>query len=308
MTRTTILLALAACALGCGETFDPASRLLSPRVLALRSEPVAPATGETTTLTPLVYLPPGMAVDRYAWSWCPLPGPASEGYPCLVGEDELAGLGGGGAIPPYDLGDGETATFENSLDPALLTQVCDGSVDQPALIACDGGFPAQVRLRLTAGDTTIDVVRQLRLRFRDEDEANANPTIGALTAELDGGDAAIDDDGTVVVRRREEHPIRVDVPDDVVEPYTGRDDDGEPTDARERIILSWFVETGDLDDERTSYVPAVVPELPDALDNVWEPDPDLDSARDTSELVVVVRDDRDGVAWTRGRVTLGDAR
>lgn len=304
MSRIPIAIVTIALLAGCGEGFDPASRLTSLRVLAVQSEPVAPLTGETTTLTPLVH-PSSDATVAYAWSWCPFTGPAGEGYPCLVAEDELAALGAG-EFPPYDLGSGETASFENTLEPGVLEAACQGGEDQPALIDCLGGFPVTIKLTVTAGDERVDAVRELRLRFRDEDEANANPTIDGLVAELDDGDAAIDEAGSVTLRRREERVIRAEVPEDVVEPYTGEDDAGEPEDRRERIVLSWFVETGALRYEQTSYVPDVVPELAVALKNEWEPDPDLDFEADVSALVVVVRDDRNGVAWTRGVVTLGD--
>src|SRR5690606_24956207 len=98
--------------------------------------------------------------------------------------------------------------------------------------------------------------------------------------------------------------IGVGVPDDAVERYTGRDLEGEPIERDERIVLSWFVETGLLKYPRTSYVPDIVPSLADALENEWEPDHELDFSRDTAEVIVVVRDDREGVAWRRARVSL----
>ena len=132
---------------GCSEGFDPYNRLATPRVLAIQSDPVAPAPGETTTLSALLYEPPEDAVASMSWSWCPFAGSAAEGYPCLISEEELAELNGGDSpVPSYDLGDGETATFEHSLDPALLAAVCEGTADQPELLDCEGGFPVQLKL------------------------------------------------------------------------------------------------------------------------------------------------------------------
>ena len=56
---------------------------------------------------------------------------------------------------------------------------------------------------------------------------------------------------------------------------------------------------------RTTFIDEVEP-LEDAVENEWEPDGVDDYPRDTSQVVVVVRDDRDGVAWMSGVVTLGE--
>src|SRR5215468_7553226 len=122
MSRPAILV-LALLAAACAQDFDPYYLLNSPRVLALRSDPVAPYTDETTTLSAYVYLPPGAAVTDRAWSWCPAPGSANDGYPCLVTEAQL-----GGAVPAFDLGHGETASFKNSIAPEALRQICSQNV------------------------------------------------------------------------------------------------------------------------------------------------------------------------------------
>ena len=41
----------AAVVAGCGPGFEPPNRLNSPRVLAIKSDPVAPAFGDTTMLS-----------------------------------------------------------------------------------------------------------------------------------------------------------------------------------------------------------------------------------------------------------------
>ena len=70
-----MLLALAS---GCaGEEFDPFNRLTSLRVLAIKSEPVAPAPGEVTTLSSLLYVPEGM------------PDPNSAGYTRAVVDNAM---------------------------------------------------------------------------------------------------------------------------------------------------------------------------------------------------------------------------
>ena len=104
---------LATISIGCAEEFSPFSRLTSLRVLAVQSESAAPATGETTTLTPLLYTTPGESVDSFEWSWCPFPGAANDGYPCLITEDDLAELGEEvGEVPSFDLGTGSRRWLE----------------------------------------------------------------------------------------------------------------------------------------------------------------------------------------------------
>jgi hypothetical protein len=300
------LIVLTGLTAGCSEGFDPFNRLVTPRVLAIRSEPVAPAMGETTNLDALLYVPPDDAVASMSWSWCPFAGPSNAGYPCLISEDDLAALSGdpSAPFPPYDLGEGETASFEHSLDPALLAAACAGAADQPGLLNCDGGFPAQIKLTMrTEQGREVTSVRTLRLRFDDSQEPNQNPSVDGLRAVVGDDDQAIGDEPTVTLPRHDETVVRVAVPPAVIERYTGTDDNGDPEERAERLTITWFVESGDMKFARTVFIEDVEP-LDDAEENEWTPDNTLDYAPDTSEVVVVVRDDREGVAWTRGVVSL----
>lgn len=310
LAPAVVLALLAGPAAGCSDSFDPYNRLSGLRVLAVKSEPAAPAPGETTTLSPLVYVPPGDAVAGLRWSWCPFPGPANQGYPCLISEEELARLGGGAAedIPPYDLGGGETATFEHTLDPALLAAVCAGTADQPELLDCEGGFPVQIKLtaRSESGEE-VDSVRTLRLRFTDEHEPNLNPIVQGLRAVVGDDEVEIGAEPDVTLPRREDTIVRAEVPEESIETYTGADEDGDRGERKEQLILTWFVESGDTKSQRTTFIDDVEP-LEDAVENEWSPDAPVDYPRDTSAIVVVVRDDRDGVAWASGRVSLGEVQ
>lgn len=291
MRRFALALAAVVGAAACGPGFDPPSLLLGLRVLGVRSEPVTPAAGESTTLSALVYAPPGAAPVTYAWSWCPFPGAASDGYPCLVSEAELAELTGGAPVPPYDLGDAETATFEHTIDPDLLRTVCTGSPGQPAAVDCATGFPIQIKLVVTSGAESITAVKRLRLRFEDTHEPNANPIV-------DGLEVADE------LARRVEAPIHVLVPPESSETFMGTDERDQPIEEKERLIVSWFVETGSVGDDITAFIDGRTP-LADALENTWKPDGAEDYAPATSDLIVVVRDNRDGTSWTRTTVALG---
>jgi hypothetical protein len=311
--RTTSLLffsVLAAGALGCGEDFDPYNRLTGLRVLAIKAEPPAPALGETTTLTPLVYTPEGAGPVTFAWSWCPVPGPASEGYPCQVREEDLkeAAMAAGLAAPSFDLGTGATATLTHSLPPALLQLICADTPGLPRLsdTDCRGGFPVQILVRAKTASDELISVRTVRLRFAPDHEPNANPFIDGLTVRLedDDMDRPLTDVPEQTLPRAKDTPIKATVSPSVLEMYNGRDANLNPVRRQEELTLSWFVESGDTESARTRFaVDGFRPEK--AFENEWNPDRTKDYSRDTARLIVVIRDDRGGVGWRSAAVKLG---
>jgi hypothetical protein len=64
-------------------------------------------------------------------------------------------------------------------------------------------------------------------------------------------------------------------------------------------VLTWFVESGDTQDQNTTFIDGVIP-LAEATTNGWTPDSEARYPVDTAELIVVIRDGRNGVAWTSG--------
>jgi hypothetical protein len=302
--RKLLLLAVAALPLACGPDFDPYNRLTSLRVLAIQGEPPAPAPGETTTLTPLVFTPEPTTLT-YAWSWCPFPGSATAGYPCRLTQDDLNALAGG-AAPSLDLGSGPTAMLPNSVDPALLARLCAGEPGVPQLVDCEGGFPVQIKLTVATPDDEVTTVWTLRLRFDPATTPNTNPQIDGLAATLDGVDQPLGDMPTVTLPRRQDTVLKAAVAEADSEVYRGKDDEGVVRDdLRERLFLSWFIESGDSKDARTGFIAGQVP-LERALMNKWKPDATKDYPRDTARLVVVIRDHRGGVGWRSAIVRLGD--
>jgi hypothetical protein len=240
------VIALAMAAGGCSEDFAPFTRLTSLRVLGLQADPPTPTTGETATLKALVYMPPGTATPSYHWSWCPFPGSANDGYPCLIDEQMLADLPGGAGVPSFDLGTGETASFSNSIDPALLTAVCGGMLPgQPERLDCTNGFPMQIAVTIDNGVETVKAVSTVRLRFTPTapldppiyglDSPNAIPTIDALTAVLGGTDSDIVDPAVTTLPRDVGVRIRAAVDmATAIERYDSADDDGNPATLDER--------------------------------------------------------------------------
>jgi hypothetical protein len=311
------IVALSAGTLGCSEDFAPFTRLESLRILGVKSDPPTPATGEPATLEALVYMPPGTATPTYSWSWCPFPGSANDGYACRVTEEMLADLPGGSGVPSFDLGTGETATFTNSIDPALLTAVCGGFLPgQPERLNCTNGFPIQIALTIDNGMETVKAVTTVRLRFTPTmtldppiyglDSENAIPQIETLTAFPPGqgeGEIALSpvttlprDVGTALLATVDR--------DAAVETYDSGDDDGNPVTLTERLFITWYVETGDLDDNRTSFTNDATAPFVELQKNIWTPARSKDYAPSTARLYVVLHDNRGGVSWKFGTVNL----
>jgi hypothetical protein len=309
--ETASLAALAAVALGagCSEDFAPYNRLDTLRVLAIQSEPAAPRAGETATLTPLVFTPTADPSLTYQWRWCPLPGPAASGYRCLITEDELATiLGPGVPFPPFDLGAGPTAMLEAGLPPELLAAVCGGAVPNLPPPNCAGGFPLQVALTVRTDTDQVDAVVTERWRFDEASQApNANPTVDGLTATLAGAQSQpitdVLDVDTVTFPRDAETAIGAVVAPEASETYQGVDEEGQPGTLRERLFITWFVETGDTEDTHTSYLPDSTP-FADLLKNVWTPADSRLYARGDARLFIVLHDSRGGVGWRSGIVRL----
>lgn len=309
-----------ACA-GCDDDFDPVTRLKTLRVLAIQSDPIAPAPGEATTFRPLIYTLAAEPVLTYAWSWCPLPGPASQGYPCAVSETDLAALAAtagapAGALPPYDLGAGPTATFTHTVPPALLQAVCGqvaarngsgGGAQCPA-----EGLAVQIKLVVTTATDQIVTVRRLRLRLDNSELPNTIPVITGLVAEIGGAQVPIGKDAALVLPRAKATTIRALVPPSDSEP-TAQDPEDPTALPQERLNVSWFVESGDVDNARTGFIAASDDARTDAekfdrlTRNKWTPGRTRDYPASTSRLIAVIRDSRDGVSWTEGSVSLEGA-
>jgi len=294
---------------GCSEDFPPYNRLDGLRVLAIQSEPAAPLSGQAATLTPLVFTPTADPSLIYQWSWCPAPGPANGGHQCLITEDELGALLGPGVpFPPFDLGAAPTAMLEAGLPPELLAAVCGGAVPDLPAPNCEGGFPVQVSLTVRTDTDQVDAVVTVRWRFDEASQAaNANPSVDGLTATLAAGPAQsitdVLDADTLTFPRDAETGIGAVVAPEASETYDGLDDAGLPATLRERLFITWFVETGDSKDTHTSYLPDRTP-FEAMLNNAWTPAVHRLYPRPEARLLVVLHDNRGGIGWRSGIVRL----
>ncbi|MDR7423224.1 MAG: hypothetical protein QN159_12265 [Armatimonadota bacterium] len=316
-------LALALCA-ACAEDFAPYNRIESLRVLAIQAEPAIPAPGEIAVLTPLVHVPGPDGAVQYRWSWCPLPGPGSAGYPCLLDEATLrqqlaqAGLDPA-SLPAYDLGNDETARLAHGLPPALLAQLCaPAAPDTPPLIRCDLGFPVQVRLqvRRADGSEVVDSVRTVHLQIDERTGPNANPTLRRIYLRTAArGDQPemvyeLDDDPrSSRAFRLRSNLLVIDTDERESESFLGPDPAGQatgPVMQRERLFASWFIETGSTRREVSTLIPGEST-LRAFQENPWTPASARDFAPDTARVIVVLRDSRGGVSWKTARVGLAVA-
>jgi len=348
------LVVLALATATCSDDFTPYNRLLGLRVLALQSEPVSPTFGQTTTLTPLVFAPPGEVVS-YSWSWCPLAGPASQNAPCLVEEAQFAGFVGS-SVPAYNLGTEATATFTNKIPNEWLARLCPprsgsapgrpaaGAADAAApedaaaapsvglnvtlpaglIFDCSNGFPIQIKMVATSkkdGITTdtVTTTRKLDLTYDPAALPNTNPVISGLTAQLLKRDedritgvqgdqpeepaVALTEPASSTAIRQRKMRLNVVMPIENAEPAIDRNEMNEEVASTERLFLSWFVESGDVDDARTGYFSGKS-QLEDALKNIWRPSSVKKFPGLQSKVVVVVRDSRGGVSWAWGSANL----
>jgi hypothetical protein len=90
--------------------------------------------------------------------------------------------------------------------------------------------------------------------------------------------------------------------------YRGSNEDGQIADMRERLRLTWFVESGVTRYEQTGFIDGVTGDFAGALENRWKPGVEKDSPAAAARIVVVIRDNRGGVSWRSGAVSLGASR
>jgi hypothetical protein len=95
--------------------------------------------------------------------------------------------------------------------------------------------------------------------------------------------------------------VLADVPPATAEVYAIND--STIADQTERLFLTWFVETGDMDDQRTSFFSGST-SFDDLVKNVWTPAKTKDYSPSTARIYVVAHDSRGGVGWRGGVVNL----
>jgi hypothetical protein len=265
--------------------------------------------------------PPAAATsDAGATSNAPDAGAASDAGATAPAADAGATGDGAGAapmvamppaLPSLDLGTAETAKLRVTLPRELLMQLCTVPMGaQMAAMArgfgsipprCNGGFPVQIKLVAKTDKATVTAVRTLRLELEGGDR-HANPAVAGLAARIEGDERTLDD--TVVLPRLRQNKLVARAAEGASEPYTERDDLGNPMPSRERLWFTWFVETGDTKYERTSFIEGMTT-LEQFQENEWRPAQEKDFPGEIARVFVVVHDNRGGVGWKGTTVKLG---
>lgn len=207
--------------LSCGSDFNERSEITGLRVLAISAAPPWIVPSQAARLTPLVV---GLseaerAQLQYRWSWCPLRGPNSANFQCLVSAELLNTATGtsGISIPPdiFDLGSNPTAELGYLLQPQAVGCFCNalrgaipagcepfetiaassGEVSRfITLPPCDGTFPVSVKLDLRLGERQLLAYKDVTLVYdlSRSQALNALPDVSNLAIER------IDRDGNLI--------------------------------------------------------------------------------------------------------------
>lgn len=308
----TIASASLALGAGCSEDFDPYNEVSGFRILALRADRPTLAPGETAVIEALEVVPPGEAVRR-SWSWCPIAGSSDRGYRCAVEEAELQAaldeaVGPGVLmVPPFALSETSSAAFSHTLPPALLRGICDalGSLTLPVAITpppCDEYFQVTIRVEATAPSRTITAIKELRLLYSADGERNQNPEILGLTVrspdEPESAAKVVTAGVPFSAAREGTYTLALDVPESASEPYTvAAEVEGAPrVSVQESLVVTWFVEAGEPDSTRTTYIAGELP-IEALRQNEWTAPKAADYPGTGVRMFFVVRDDRGGASW-----------
>jgi len=282
-------LALVAVA-GCSNDFDPASYLApgSLRVLGVVADPAEAKAGETSTLT--VITPDLPTTPTYDWIVCtqpPPPGTASVDPLCL--EADMGDF----LVPVAGNGPSVTVTMPADASPTTLGGIPDKS----------GGFYVPVIARATMGEERLDTEYGLRLALPGILPANHNPVIASasLVGEpLDASPMSVTELSTdpatpTPVAVGSEPTLRLTLTPDSFEVYpqlTGTPPNTTITMTPEEPRFFWYADAGIFTNDTTGM------DQPDTQLKLDDDKHHPPRAGDRINVIVVVRDDRGGTAFT----------
>jgi hypothetical protein len=336
-SRLAVSLSAIAFAVACVEAFTPGDQLASPRVLAIRTDPVELSDDGGVTLQALIWVPGGGSPTSWSWSWCPQLGTALDNYACALNASALATLlsPDGGITIDYDAGTTATVGFSWPIPPDVLRAICaaqstdagdtdagsldagdadaglDGGADGGTVVGlrlfCGNSLSLAMLLDVTAGGRQLSATRTLTVAYDVPSSVNTNPTIDSL--EIDGG----------VLIAGHTYQLLAAVPTLASDQYLqtlrgpgqadtdgGADGGPQPPPARtitalEGLSIAWYVEQGTLGTATTTLAPG---ELDDAgIDgrdfNALGTNTWAVPANVSGQVTViaVIRDTRSGVAW-----------
>lgn len=282
---------------GCSDPFDPSNLLNGPRMLAMRATPADGVPGETLAIDALIYQHDDTSDPTYAWSWCPIVGSSRDGFPCNVSQATLQQFAGTALIPDYDLGHDPTAALPLNADLTVaLRALCDAidrgivqNIDSTVVPRCGGRIEISVFLQVQWADVADRGILSIPILLNPDPERNAHPTPG----NSDALDLAAGRDVDIQLQLQESD----------AQPYTqqliGED---APQTRYEDLTLTWFITGGDMRFDRTRYVKGNS-EFANFTSNTWTTPALADLTNLPSQLILVLRDNRGGIAWWRKQVT-----
>ncbi|HET7753728.1 MAG TPA: hypothetical protein VFK85_07440, partial [Anaeromyxobacteraceae bacterium] len=257
----------------CSSDLPSRSQLADARILAVIAEPLEIAPGESVSLRPVTWTPPGDAVAAHEWRFCPFTLGAASGYACALPACEVA------LVPAAD--------GAVTADPLALAQQCLATAAAAGGTAPEG-IPSEIpdrvelafryRVTTTAG-TVRDAVALVPFYARGVPvPRNLSPVIERVEI---GGIALAPGGEGPPLRAGAELELRVVLDPASAQPYT--DLLGAP--AVEALVVSFFATAGKLDGDRADG--------PDARQILKGEDLGADAA---AEVWVVARDLRGGQA------------
>jgi hypothetical protein len=289
----------------CSSDFAPYSELDRLRVLGIRAEPATPPLGGACQLDALTFAPDGDAI-AYHWWFCPVVVQAKDDFRCPLGEATAQEIFG--TSPVFDLGTAETANFTNTVAPELLASFCANGIDRAGFaqaITCNPGYPVSIVLDVATSGDALRAAFTVNLPSSPTPEINTNPTVLGLSV---GGQSLTEQPIQLSLPESRSVELSAQLSPDSVELRPIPPAEGGDGLRPERLTLSWFADTGTIDQARTVYIDGETT-MDQATHNRWTaPGPAAWPAQGLVQLSVVVRDDRGGVGWLSRQIQLGERR
>lgn len=173
----------------------------------------------------------------------------------------------------------------------------------------DGGAPV-----LDAGEPAPDTAEASPAGSTAEDAGSASPQVDASGGTVDPlYGVVLDDANSTLLPRQKRIQLHAQLPTGSSEPLTPAQVAVDPNHrTTEKLDLAWFAEAGDFGSNgngghRTGFLgfpDDIDSPFAGATDNTWTLPKFESYGGSTAKLIVVVRDNRGGIAWTTGSATL----
>jgi hypothetical protein len=268
LTNRRLLVALLAALPACDADFDPPSLLRDLRILALVAEPLEVGPGQEVRVAPTVYLPPGQALRRQSWSFCPFSAGATVGFACAVPACETPLLPGP---------DGSITARPDQLALACAARVPAASTAIPEELP--DRFEVLFRYRAEASDGAAREA-VARVPFWTAGPP-ASPNRPPVVTEVRVGDQPVPAGGQAAAVGQDQE-VEVEVHLDPQSLDTFVDEAGRLR--TEEAIVSFFASTGRFEDDLGAGL---------EVKTTWKVE-EVDPVEDRAVVYVVVRDLRGG--------------